>query len=89
MPGGIANDLEEMEHFLATLRRFDDELAESVSNLQTHWAELGQEWRDAKYQQFAADWEEALTAIQGYLQDAPGNTAFLRQKADALADYLA
>lgn len=89
MSGGMSVDLQVLEQFLDTLRRFDEELAESVSNLEAHWADLGNEWRDAKYQEFSVDWEEALTAIQGYLQDAPGNTGFLRQKANAVADYLA
>lgn len=89
MSGGMMVDLQTLEQFFQTLHRFDDELADSVGNLESHWAQLGSVWRDEKYDEFAANWEEALAAMRKYLDEAPDNTRFLRQKADAVADYLA
>jgi uncharacterized protein YukE len=81
-------DLEELQRFINTLQQFDDELADSVSKLSSHFDQLGDVWRDAKYQEFAAEWEEALLAISGYLDAAPDHVRFLQAKAAAVEEYL-
>lgn len=88
MSSGIHLDLAELERFINILQRFDEELADSVSNLSSHFDQLGEVWRDAKYQAFAAEWEEALIVISGYLDAAPDHVRFLQAKASAAAEYL-
>lgn len=87
MSSGMVVDLEALERFINTLRKFDDDLADSVSKLSTHFRQLGDVWRDSQYTEFAKEWEEALTAIQTYLDDSPDQIKFLRRKADVVNDY--
>ncbi len=88
MSGGMIVNLEELEQFIATLRLFNDDLADSLQKLSANFARLGDVWKDAKYQEFAEKWYVALVAITYYLDEGPEQVDFLQRKAAAIADFL-
>lgn len=86
--GGMSVDLGELEQFLYALQRFEGQVGDSVSQLSSHLQQLGTDWRDDKYWEFYDKWDDALRVIKSYLDESPRNVAFIRQKAEAVEEYL-
>ncbi len=80
-------DPAQLRQFIATLQGYNDELSNRVSNLKGHWSELGGVWRDAKYQQFASEWEETVRLIENFLTEAPGYVSHLQTKLAQVEKY--
>ena len=88
MSGGMDVDLELLEAFLMEVKVFDRELEESLERCTTEFAQLGEGWRDERYQQFQQDWSEADEAIRRYLEQSVENIGFLDDKATQVRAYL-
>ena len=85
---GVVNDIEALAEFRSHLMRFNHDLAENFSTIQTHWRELGEVWRDDMYRLFGEALEEVLPGITAYLAATEGHEAHLAALIERLSGYL-
>ncbi len=81
-------DRDELDSFIRTMEDFNSEIEGQLRNLQGNWSELGQVWRDQKYQEFAEKWEETVQLIQNYLTHAPEYVSHLQTKLRQVDEFL-
>ncbi len=85
---GVVNDIEALAEFRSHLMRFNHDLAENFSTIQSHWRELGEVWRDDMYRLFGEALEEVLPGITAYLEATEGHEAHLAALIERLGGYL-
>jgi len=85
---GVVNDIEALAEFRSHLMRFNHDLAENFSTIQSHWRELGEVWRDDMYRLFGEALEEVSPGIALYLSATEGHEAHLATLIERLRDYL-
>ena len=85
---GVVNDIEALAEFRSHLMRFNHDLAENFSTIQSHWRELGEVWRDDMYRLFGEALEEVLPGITAYLAATEGHEAHLAALIERLGGYL-
>jgi hypothetical protein len=85
---GVINDIEMLAEFRAHLIQFNEELAESFTNIRGHWRELGEVWRDDMYQLFGEALEEVTPGIELYLSATEAHEAHLANLIEQLRGYL-
>ena len=87
MPQAIASP-EDMEHFAQELKRFNDELAGSMTRLQGQFSRLGDTWRDQEHRKFAQEFEQTMRVLQHFRRSSDQQIPFLKRKAQQLRAYL-
>ena len=85
---GVVNDIEALAEFRSHLMRFNHDLAENFSTIQSHWRELGEVWRDDMYRLFGEALEEVLPGITAYLEATEAHEAHLAALIERLGGYL-
>lgn len=87
MPKAIANP-EDLERFASELKRFNSQLADSMSRLQGQFSHLGDTWRDQEHQKFAQEFEQAMRVLYHFMRTSDQHIPFLLRKAQRLREYL-
>ena len=79
---------DDLEHFAQELKRFNEQLADSMSRLQGQFARLGETWRDQEHQKFAQQFQQTMRVLQNFRRASDEQIPFLQRKARHLRDYL-
>jgi WXG100 family type VII secretion target len=87
MPQAIV-DPDEIRRFAYRLRLFHQQLQQQMTALHAQLRELGSSWRDQEHQKFVEEFEQALGALQRFVQAAEQHVPFLLRKADRADEYL-
>lgn len=84
----VANDLESLVAFREHLKAFNGTLRDEFSRMRSHWASLGDVWRDAKHQEFGQALDEVSLGIDRYLEATDGHEGHLLRLVEAMQAYL-
>jgi uncharacterized protein YukE len=79
---------EEIRRFAHNLHKFDIDLSSMSFQLQAQFRELGDTWRDQEFSGYAQEFEQAMRAIDRFLNESERQVPFLLRKAQRLEDYL-
>jgi uncharacterized protein YukE len=79
---------EEVRRFAQELKRFNTDMQQRASSLQSRFAALGDTWQDAEHEKFAAEFHTTMRAIKKFMEMSEQHTPFLLRKAQRIEDYL-
>ena len=82
-------DPEQVETFAVQLAHFNRNLTESVQQIRGVIAGAQNAWRDRQYEQFTAEFQRNMAAVERFLQDSERQVPYLRRKAGIIRRYLA
>lgn len=78
--GAVVNP-EELERFARELQRFNATLTEESNRLATHFAHLGETWRDQEQQKFAQEFTQTMRVLRSFTASAEQQVPLLLRKA--------
>ncbi len=78
---------EELENFARELKRFNDQLRDSTSRLNSQFHRLGDTWRDQEHYKFAQEYEQTMRVLHHFMRSADQQITFLNRKARILHEY--
>lgn len=87
MPNVIATP-EDLERFASELKRFNVQLAESMSRLNGQFNHLSDTWRDQEHQKFAQEFEQTMRVLHQFMRASEQHIPLLLRKAQRLREYL-
>ncbi|MDX9955275.1 MAG: WXG100 family type VII secretion target [Anaerolineae bacterium] len=88
MPSQAIASPEDIERFAQELKRFNEQLTDSMSRLQGQFSRLGDTWRDQEHQKFAREYENMVRVLHNFRRASDEQIPFLKRKAERLRDYL-
>jgi uncharacterized protein YukE len=87
MPQAIV-DPDELRAFAASLRHYNELVADATSTLQSQFAQLGDTWRDQEQVKFAQEFEQTVRVISQFQHASEEHIPFLLRKAEDVDKYL-
>ena len=84
----VRGNPEEMRRFASSLNRFAQTLSNEVSRIDEASRKVGETWNDHEYQKFMAEWQQTLSVLKRFLNDAPQYERHVMKKASELEAYL-
>jgi len=81
-------DPEEVRRFAAELKRFNDDVQQRASSLQTRFAALGATWQDQDHEKFAEEFVTTMKVLRKFTEISEKQTPFLLRKAQRIEQYL-
>ncbi len=81
-------DPAELRRFAADLKRFNTELVNRVTMLQSRMLTLSQTWRDQEQVKFAEEFEATVKTLSRFTTAADRHIPFLLRKAEKIEEYL-
>ncbi|MCG3209810.1 MAG: hypothetical protein FOGNACKC_03437 [Anaerolineae bacterium] len=87
MPSALV-DPEELEKFAQDLKRFNEQLRDSMSNLNGRFGRLGDTWRDQEHRKFAQEYQQTVRALDRFMQASSQQIPLLLRKAAIIRQYL-
>jgi uncharacterized protein YukE len=81
-------DPEEVRRFAAELKRFNDDVQQRASSLQTRFAALGTTWQDQDHEKFAEEFISTMKVLRKFTEISEKQTPFLLRKAQRIEQYL-
>ncbi|MEO0414071.1 MAG: WXG100 family type VII secretion target [Verrucomicrobiota bacterium] len=81
-------DPEEMRRFAEELKRFNNDIQNSMSSLQARFAALGDSWQDHEQAKFAEEFKDTMKVLRKFVESSNQQGPFLLRKAQRLEDYL-
>ena len=84
----VTNDLDGLTDFRNHLIQFNNTLEDEFRSMRSHWQQLGDSWRDEKYNEFGRDLDEVSQGVERYLQTAEAHEAHLAVLIHKLEAYL-
>jgi len=79
---------EEIERFAQYLKQFNQQLSESISQLNGQFNSLSYTWQDQKHQKFAQEFTQTMNVLHHFLQTSEHHIPFLFKEAELLHQYL-
>lgn len=86
--GGVHATPEELDRFTGTLESYLNTVGSETERLQAAFGELGDSWQDQQRQSFEEKFQQLITALSSFKQDAEEQIPYLRQLAEDLRTYL-
>ena len=87
MAGGHATP-EELDRFTGTLESYLNTVESETDRLKAAFGELGDSWQDQQRQSFEEKFQQLISALSSFKQDAEEQIPYLRQIAEDLRTYL-
>ena len=78
----------ELRMFAARLQNYITQVSESSFQLQAHFRELGDTWRDQEHARFAQEFEQTMQVLHRFMSTAQQHVPVLLRKAEWLEGYL-
>lgn len=79
---------EDIQQFARSLKQFNAQLNESMSQLNGKFEYLSYTWQDQKHQKFAQEFIQTMKVLQRFLQTSEQHIPFLLKEAEILQQYL-
>ena len=79
---------EDIQQFARSLKQFNEQLNESMSQLNGKFESLSYTWQDQKHQKFAQEFIQTMKVLQRFLQTSEQHIPFLLKEAEILQQYL-
>ena len=81
-------DPEELRRFAEELKRFNNDIQNSMSSLNARFAALGDTWQDQEHIKFGEDFTETMKVLRKFVEASNTQGPFLLRKAQRIEDYL-
>ena len=81
-------DPEEVRRFAEELKRFNNDLQNSMASLQARFAALGDTWKDREHDKFSEEFKETVKVMRRFVEASNQHTPFLLRKAKKIEEYL-
>ncbi|HVR36559.1 MAG TPA: WXG100 family type VII secretion target [Methylomirabilota bacterium] len=81
-------DPERVRRFAEELQRFNGDLQNRLSLLQSRFAALGDTWQDQEHAKFAEEFRQTMKALKKFIELSNQQTPFLLRKAQRIEEYL-
>jgi uncharacterized protein YukE len=81
-------DPTELRRFAHNLKRFNEEMQNSLATLHGQMLTLGETWRDQEHVKFVAEFEHTLQMLDHFMEVSAEHIPFLLHKAERIEDYL-
>lgn len=81
-------DPDELRDFAASLKNYNELVADATAALRSRFAQLGETWRDQEQTKFASDFEETVRVIGQFQQASEEHIPLLIRKAGEIDQYL-
>ncbi len=81
-------DPEEVRRFAAELKRFNDDVQQRASSLQSRFAALATTWQDQDHEKFAEEFISTMKVLRKFTEISEKQTPFLLRKAQRIEQYL-
>lgn len=79
---------EELQRFARNLKQFNEQLRQSMAQLNGQFNQLGATWQDQKHQKFAQEFQQTVRVLDRFLQATDQHIPFLLKEADILYQFL-
>ena len=79
---------EDIQQFARSLKQFNEQLNESMSQLNGKFEYLSYTWQDQKHQKFAQEFIQTMKILQRFLQTSEQHIPFLLKEAEILQQFL-
>jgi uncharacterized protein YukE len=86
--GKAVVDPEELQRFVAALKRFNQTTRDEIATVHRQFKRLGESWQDQEQARFAEDFEAMVRVFARFLEDSERQVPALTRKAEAIRDYL-
>jgi uncharacterized protein YukE len=87
MPQAIV-DPDELRDFAASLKHYNELVADATATLQSRFSKLGETWRDQEQAKFAGEFDETVRAIGQFQKTSEEHIPWLLRKAEDVDKYL-
>jgi uncharacterized protein YukE len=87
MPQAIVNP-EELRRFAHSLKQFINELQNRMAVLQGQMVNLSSTWRDQEHEKFTREYDQTMTVVNRFVENAQQHIPFLLRKAERVEEYL-
>jgi len=81
-------DPEELQRFIAALKRFNQVSRDELGLVQRQFKRLGETWQDQEQARFAESFETMARVFARFLEESDRQVPQLTRKAEAIRDYL-
>ena len=81
-------DPAELRRFARNLKRFSEDLQQSLAGLHGQMLTLGETWRDQEHAKFVQEFENTLKALHQFMEASSLHVPFLIHKAERIEEYL-
>lgn len=81
-------DPEELQRFVAALKRFNQTTRDEISLVQRQFKRLGETWQDQEQARFAESFDGMVRIFARFLEESERQVPVLTRKAEAIRDYL-
>ena len=81
-------DPEEVRRFATELKRFNEDVTQRASSLQSRFAALGSTWQDQDHTKFAEEFVTTMKVLKKFTEISDKQTPYLLRKAQRIEQYL-
>ncbi|MDF1812849.1 MAG: WXG100 family type VII secretion target [Verrucomicrobiales bacterium] len=81
-------DPDELRRFAEELKRFNNDIQNSMSSLNARFSALGDTWQDQENQKFAEEFKDTMKTLRKFVEASNQQGPFLMRKAQRIEDYL-
>ncbi len=81
-------DPDELRRFAEELKRFNNDIQNSMASLNARFSALGDTWQDQENQKFAEEFKETMKTLRKFVEASNTQGPFLLRKAQRIEDYL-
>lgn len=87
MPQAIV-DPDELRRFAQNLKKFNLDVQDRITTLNSQLLALGTSWRDQENKKFVAEFEQQVRVIAKFVELTNQHIPYLVRKAEAIEEYL-
>ncbi|NUQ64919.1 MAG: WXG100 family type VII secretion target [Pirellulales bacterium] len=87
MPQAIV-DPDELRRFAQNLKKFNLDVQDRITTLNSQLLALGTTWRDQENKKFVAEFEQQVRVIAKFVELTNQQIPYLLRKAEAIEEYL-
>jgi WXG100 family type VII secretion target len=81
-------DPEQVRRFADELKRFNTDLQDKLSALQSRFAALGDTWQDQEHAKFTEEFKQTMKTLKRFVEISTQHTPYLLRKAQRIEEYL-
>ena len=81
-------DPDELRRFAEELKRFNNDLQNSMASLNARFSALSDTWQDQEHLKFAEDYQETMKMLRKFIESSNNQGPFLLRKAQRIEEYL-
>ena len=81
-------DPDELRRFAEELKRFNNDLQNSMASLNARFSALSDTWQDQEHLKFAQDYQETMKMLRKFIESSNNQGPFLLRKAQRIEEYL-